>query len=80
MASTELMSVEEARAVLSTRFKRAREAELHTIVTKHGEPDGVLVDFAWYKKAREALGEPTEVAFTPRPVRPRRRRPATKPE
>lgn len=74
------MSVEEARAVLSTRFKRARDEEVHTIVTKHSEPDGVLVDFAWYKRAREALGEPTEVTFIPRPPRKPRSRPATKSE
>lgn len=66
VASTELMGVEEARKKLGERVDFAADDELHTVVTKHGQPAAVLVDIAWYTRAREALGDPTDIRVAPR--------------
>jgi prevent-host-death family protein len=68
VASTELMGVEDARKKLGDRVKRAADDELHTVVTVHGQPAAVLVDIAWYTKARESLGDPTDIRVAPRKV------------
>lgn len=61
MATTELMGVEVARKILGDRIREAEENERHTVVTKHGQPAAVLVDIAWYARARESLGDPTDI-------------------
>lgn len=66
VATTELMGIEETRKVLGDRVDRAAEAELHTIVTKHGQPAAAIVDVGWYIRARAALGDPTDLRVAPR--------------
>jgi prevent-host-death family protein len=61
VATTELMGVETARKKLGDRIDAARDDELHTVVTRHGQPAAVLVDMAWYVRARESLGDPTDI-------------------
>lgn len=61
VATTELMGVEDARKKLGERIDFARDGELHTVVTRHGQPAAVLVDMAWYVRARESLGDPTDI-------------------
>lgn len=61
MATTELMGVEVARKQLGTRIAKAENNETHTVVTKHGQPAAVIVDIAWYARARESLGDPTDI-------------------
>lgn len=66
MATTELMGIEETRKTLGDRITAAQDDERHTIVTKHGQPAAALVDIAWYARARESLGDPTDIRV-PRP-------------
>lgn len=61
MATTELMGIEETRKVLGDRIAAAQDEERHTIVTKHGQPAAALVDIGWYARARESLGDPTDI-------------------
>lgn len=61
VARTELMGVEETRKALSERLKKAEEEDLHTVMTRHGKTRGVIVDIDWYRRARESLGEPTDL-------------------
>lgn len=61
VARTEMLGVEEARKALSERLKKAEEEELHTAVTRHGKTRGFIVGPEWYRRAREALGEPTDL-------------------
>jgi hypothetical protein len=64
MPKTELMGVEALRKVLGPKVKDLRNPEtpeLHTVVTMHGGATAVLVSIGWYRKAREALGEPTDL-------------------
>ena len=61
VAATELMGIETARKKLGERVDMAAAGELHTVVTKHGQPAAVLVDMAWYVRARECLGDPTDI-------------------
>ena len=62
VAKTEMMGVERARQTLGDRLRKANaEEEIHTVVTKHGRPDGLIVGMEWYRRAREALGEPTDL-------------------
>lgn len=58
----EPIGVERARQTLGERLRKAADKEdpVHTIVTKHGQPDGVIVSMDWYRKARKAMDEPTE--------------------
>jgi len=55
------MGVEFARKKLGERIDFARDDELHTVVTRHGQPAAVLVDIAWYIRARESVGDPTDI-------------------
>lgn len=65
VATTELMGIEETRKVLGDRITAAEKTETHTIVTKHGQPAAALVDIAWYTRARESLGDPTDIRVVP---------------
>lgn len=66
MATTELLGVEEVRKGLSGRVDLADKTETHTVVTMHGRPSAVIVDMAWYVKARQALGDPTDIRVAPK--------------
>jgi prevent-host-death family protein len=61
MAKVEHMTVEEARKVLGRRVDRARDEDVHTAVTKHGRTIAVVVPLDWYRQAREAVGDPTDL-------------------
>lgn len=61
MAKVEHMTVEEARKVLGKRVDRARDEGLHTAVAKHGRTIAVVVPIDWYREAREAVGDPTDL-------------------
>jgi len=61
VATTELLGVEDTRKGLAGRVKLADEQETHTVVTLHGQPAAVLVDIGWYIRARESLGDPTDL-------------------
>lgn len=59
VAKTVLMGLEYVRKHLGPRLDVAKEE--HTVVTKHGQTKGVVVDMDWYRRARKALGEPTDL-------------------
>lgn len=61
VAKTERMSVEEVRRVLGQRLDKARDEGLHTVLAKHTRDTGVIVPMDWYRRAREALGDPTDL-------------------
>jgi len=61
VARTEFLGIENTRTKLGDRIERAEKDEVHTVMTKHGQPKAVLVDIGWYRKAREALKEPTDL-------------------
>ena len=62
MASkTELMGIEKARLVLGDRSKAAKEQGVHTVLTRFGQAESILVPLEWYREARERLGDPTDL-------------------
>lgn len=61
VAKTELMGVESTRKVLGKRVDTATQANVHTVLTKRGQPAAVIVPMDWYRQAREALGDPTDL-------------------
>jgi PHD/YefM family antitoxin component YafN of YafNO toxin-antitoxin module len=69
MAKTEMLGVEDTRKAFSARIIAADSDEIHTVVTLHGQPAAVLVDVSWYARAREALGEPTDIRRGPKPLK-----------
>jgi hypothetical protein len=58
---TELMGIEKARLVLGDRSKLAKEEGTHTVLTRFGQAESTVVPMEWYRRAREALGEPTDL-------------------
>lgn len=67
---TELIGMEELRKDLAQRLtaanppKRDDEPQpepVHSAVTQRGRLTGVLVGIEWYREAREALGQPTDL-------------------
>lgn len=61
MTRTELKGVEETRKTLTERIEMAEEKGTHTVVTRHGRARAVLVGIEWYREARTARGEPTDL-------------------
>lgn len=61
MAKTERMGVEAVRKVLGPRVDLAKKEGVHTVIAKHGSDEAALVPMAWYRQAREALGDPTDL-------------------
>lgn len=61
MAKREILGVQETRDRLRTRVDAVLEEGTHTVVTRHGKPVAVLVPMDWYRRAAEALGEPTDL-------------------
>lgn len=61
MAKTERVNVEKTRQTLGHRLDMGEKDGVHTIVAKHGRDAGVLVPMDWYRQAREALGDPTDL-------------------
>jgi hypothetical protein len=60
------MTVQEARDNLAERLNRLdsdteKNPEIeHTVISRRSRTAGVLVDIDWYRRAAEALGDPTE--------------------
>lgn len=61
MARTEFMGVEAARKVLGQRVDAAKGQGDRTVITKHGQPQAILIDMEWFRRASEAMGEPTDL-------------------
>jgi hypothetical protein len=61
MATTKTMGVEALRKVLGAEIQKATEAETHIVVSKHGAAQAVVVPMDWYRKARKALKDPTDL-------------------
>ncbi len=61
MPTTKTMGVEALRKVLGPELARSAETETHVVVSKHGANVGVFVPMTWYRKAREAMKEPTDL-------------------
>lgn len=61
MPKTKTMGVEALRKVLGPEIEKAAADETHIVVAKHGITRGVFVPMPWYRKAREALKEPTDL-------------------
>lgn len=61
MATTKTMGVEALRKVLGAEIQKAAADETHVVVSKHGMAQAVVVPMAWYRKAREALKDPTDL-------------------
>lgn len=57
------MSVEEVRKDLGSLVKKGADGELdeHIPVTRHGKVGLLVVDVDWYRKARKALKDPTDL-------------------
>lgn len=60
MAKRELVGIQELRLNLAAHIKTAEEEGTHAVVQRRTERVAVLVDMDWYRRASEALGEPTE--------------------
>lgn len=60
MPKTKTMGVEALRKVLGQELEKASADETHVFVQKHGVDRGVFVPMEWYRRAREALNEPTD--------------------
>jgi len=59
MPKTKTMGVEALRKVLGQEIEKSAKDETHIFVQKHGSDQGVFVPMDWYRRAREALEEPT---------------------
>jgi prevent-host-death family protein len=60
MAEREKIGVQEARDKFRERVDKAIAPGVHTVVSRHGRNVAVIVPIEWYRRASEALGEPTE--------------------
>lgn len=60
VAKRELMGIQELRLHIKERVDAVQNGT-HTVFTRHGKPVAVLVDMNWYRRAAEAIGEPTDL-------------------
>lgn len=66
MAKRILLGMQEFRLKLAERLLASRDDTTnhipgeHTVVTRHGKPDAVLVPITWYREACAKLNDPTE--------------------
>lgn len=61
VAKTELVGIEAARQSLGPMLERADAESVHFVLTRHGRARGVVVNMEWYRTAREALKDPTDL-------------------
>lgn len=61
MANTERTGVEAARKVLGKIVDKTKAEGVHTIIAKHGADAVAIVPMDWYRQARAALGDPTDL-------------------
>jgi prevent-host-death family protein len=60
MAEREQLGIQDTRDNFRDRVDKAIEQGLHTVVARHGRNVAVLVPIEWYRRASEALDDPTE--------------------
>lgn len=60
VAKRELRGIQELRLHIKERVNAVLQGT-HTVFTRHGKPVAVLVDMDWYRRAADALGEPTDL-------------------
>lgn len=61
MPKTKPMGVEALRKVLGPEIEKAATDGTHIVANKRGVNLGVFVPMDWYRRAREATGEPTDL-------------------
>ncbi|WP_431728621.1 hypothetical protein [Verrucosispora sp. TAA-831] len=63
VANLRYLSVEELRKELGSLAKKGVEGQLdeHIPTTRHGKVGLLVVDLDFYRRAREALGDPTDL-------------------
>jgi prevent-host-death family protein len=61
VANTERIGVEAARKVLGRIVDKVKDEGVHTIIGKRGSDVVAIVPMDWYRRAREALGDPTDL-------------------
>ena len=60
VAKRELVGIQELRLHVKERVDAVLKGT-HAVFTRHGKPVAVLVDMDWYRRAAEALNEPTDL-------------------
>lgn len=60
MPKREQLGVQEAREKLRDRIDEAMVNGVHTVISRHNKAVATLVPMDWYRRASDALGEPTE--------------------
>lgn len=60
MAEREQLGIQETRDKFRQRVDKAIEQGVHTVVARHGRSVVALVPIEWYRRASEALEDPTE--------------------
>ncbi len=59
VATRVLMGIQTLRRNLRARVEDVQNNGMHIFFGRHSKPVAVLVDVEWYRRAAEALGEPT---------------------
>lgn len=60
MVKLVFLGIQEMRDQFTTRLAKVIAGE-HAVITRHGKPVGAFVPIEWYRQAREATGEPTDL-------------------
>lgn len=60
MVKRVLLGIQDFRTALAARVKAGAATGEHTVLQMRGKPVGVYVPIDWYRRAAEAVEEPTE--------------------
>jgi hypothetical protein len=60
MVKRVLLGIQDFRTALAARVKAGTATGEHTVLQMRGKPVGVYVPIDWYRRAAEAVDEPTE--------------------